>query len=162
MKPKKKLFIKILFTLIFLVGCTPSNNQPDDKQVDSKPPVEAIGKEFKERLFQETDDRGIVKGYKSKDELMTYFLEISDIEVARYYIDNCYTDTDEGLLLIPKGGPILFDPELEYDLNKIDDNNYEVMQHASNMLHGEYSVTTKFQKVENLWIIKEIAVEMME
>lgn len=162
MNQNKKMILLLFSALIFFVGCTSVGNQPDDQPIDTKPPVEAMAKEFRERLFQETDDNGIVKEYESKDELMTYFLEICDIEVAKYYIDNCYMDTDEGLLLIPKGGPILFDPELEYDLNKIDENNYEVIQHAENMLHGKYVVKTGFEKIEDAWIITQIEVEILE
>jgi hypothetical protein len=158
---KKMVWIFIL-SIVLLGGCVTGEEKPSIEEVtpvDEPPPVEGLAEEFKERLFQATDEHGMIEGYSTKEELIAYISQIAAREVARGMVDEYYTEKEEGLYIIPKGGPILLNPEESYDLKEIDEYTYEAIQRSENMLHGEYEVTTVFQKKDEGWIIKDILVE---
>lgn len=144
---KKIITILIMLPLVFSFSITALANN------HGEPPIEDYSLKFQNWIFQETDENKLVVNFNTKQELKVKFSEIMTMDVASYYVDTWYKDTDDGLHLIAKDGPLFLDLESDYTVEMINENYYKVTQHGENKLKGNYTVTIDFEYRDGKWLI---------
>lgn len=130
------------------------NNDSNKKELTKKKAIE-IEDEFMNRLLVDKSDNGKIKDYNNKNELINHLSEITKKDIAKSYINNYYKEKEDGLYIIPKDGPTRIYKDKSYRLEKIDDQNYELIQEAEDQLRGKYKFTVKFTYKDNKWIISD-------
>jgi len=120
-----------------------------------------LEEEFENRLFQETEeDSFVVKNYDSKEELIEYFSEIMDSNLAETYVDDYYEYVDGELALPPRDGPVMIIEDRDYSLEMIHRRAYKLTQETETELHGKYTLRITYHYENGRWIIKDRDVEI--
>ena len=126
----------------------------------NKEDAAALEVDFENRLFQETEeDSWAVKDFDEKEELIEYFSEIMDRELAETYVDDYYEYMDGELTLPPRDGPVLIIEDRDFYLEMINMREYQVIQETETELHGQYTLTITYKYENGDWIMKDRDVE---
>jgi len=116
--------------------------------------VSTLG-EFMEILVQETDEHGIVLRIDNLEDLYQAFDALAAREVVQPYVEYYYTETEEGLYLLPTETPPWFIPENEYDI-KTSGNKVTITQQNTTDLYGTYTIEIEFTFDGSQWKITKI------
>lgn len=159
---RKSIFIAMILTVVLFTGCINSQDNNIEKPVN--PLTEEMAFEIEEEFFQillnqERIEEYEIKNYQNKEDLINAISEVADRGLATEYVDEFYTEEDGKLYVIPRGGPAMLLSESSYDFNKIDDNNYEIIQEEEDMLRGAYKLTVKFTMMDGQWKMSERIIE---
>ncbi|HPT75962.1 MAG TPA: hypothetical protein PLL17_00960 [Defluviitaleaceae bacterium] len=124
-----------------------------EKKKLTREEVIAIEKAFNERIFQleKVEDSNEILNFKSKEELMDYVKEVAGEELATLFIENFYEEIDGKLYVIPKGTPPRLIYDSPFEINKIDDNTYEIVQDEENEMYGPYRLLIEFKYIDGKW-----------
>lgn len=120
----------------------------------SKEEALELENEYIDRVFPKTgDDSQKLVEYDTKEELIDYISEIANPHMAKQIVDNYYNKKEDGLYIIAKDAPTKIYPEKPYELDKIDDEKYNLVQSAEDNLRGKYKFTVEIVRKEDKWII---------
>lgn len=112
-------------------------------------------------IYKELDDLGSqmkFKKYQTISEL--YNKEFSPYmteDVFRNYFTFAYEEKPDGLYVNPTDALIMFYLEVPYDLKKINDETYELLQVMPSGLHSPATLKIIFSKQGNKWIITHMS-----
>lgn len=160
---KKAVFCVIALAVLTTTACNQNvetktknngveiNNQ--EKEL-SKETAFLLEDEFLERLFPERTEEGLVKSFKTKDQLMDQVTKVADREISKRYIDTYYEEINGLLYIRATEGPLTIEKDKPFEFKKISDVEYEIIQDGEDTLRGEYRFTVKFIKRDKDWIIK--------
>ncbi|MCK6258144.1 hypothetical protein LCY76_16325 [Fictibacillus sp. KIGAM418] len=119
----------------------------------SKPDAKLLSQEFIHKLTPEVDDQYKVKGYSSKEELIRNLSHIASKKVASDYVNGMFEEKNGKLYIIPTDLPPWVEKDKPYELKKLSDTSYHLIQKNKSDLYGEYSITLGFEKVNSHWVI---------
>lgn len=105
-----------------------------------KQQIENVMSEFMDQLVQEVDDNYKVIKYNSITELKNSFSHLASPNVVDQFIDYYYYEEDDMLYIVPTETPPWFEPSNDYQLEKLNENHYRVIQTNNSDLHGEYTI----------------------
>ena len=148
----KKVILAIL-VIILLAGCSQQNDQ-EQVNIDEKPNLNQIVENFVMKLFPETDTNLKVLNFNNKQELIDNLSKVADQALAAKFVEQYYSETNNGLYLIPKENIIFIDPTRPYIFEKINNNQYKIIQENESSL-GKYRLDVVLEKKAG-WIIKDI------
>ncbi|MDW7668785.1 MAG: S-layer homology domain-containing protein [Bacillota bacterium] len=121
----------------------------------------ALEAEFENRLFQETEeDSWVVLDFDNREDLVDYFAEIMDRELAESYVDDYYEYVDGELTLPPKDGPVMIIEDRDYELEMIHRRAYKLIQETETELYGHYTITITYHYENERWIIEDRDIEI--
>ncbi|KAB2332996.1 hypothetical protein [Bacillus mesophilum] len=95
---------------------------------------------------------------ETREEYYSYFTHLATLEV----IDQCFSfrleEKDDGLYMLPTNYPFHFSFENPYDIKKINDKKYQILQIQNNVMFSpdDFQLTFTFEKIKNRWIITNI------
>ncbi|RBW69018.1 hypothetical protein [Bacillus taeanensis] len=142
-----------------------SENQDNSEEgIDEKiqePDVEGLAAAFKNYLMQDTDENQKVTNYKNKQELINSFSGVAAPEVAQTYVDDYYEEREDGLYFIAKDAPTWFQENEPYDMEKVNDKHYKVVQESENQITGPYRLIVHFEYQNGAWLITERNIEKL-
>ncbi|KAE9633163.1 MAG: hypothetical protein PWP07_733 [Epulopiscium sp.] len=173
---KNSIFLGILFLIVVFTGCTNKKEPTETPQDVSKASEEvgqeelneltkeqalAIEKEFFNRVLHLEMDENTYEiiDFHSKEDLMNYVSEVADRKLAESFVDSLYEEKNGKLYIIPKGGPAMIAEDFPFELNKLDEHTYELVQEAEDMLLGPYKLTIRFKYLDNTWKMSSRKVE---
>lgn len=155
----------VLLFLALLSGCRANTDNPDNSSSNALPevPVAELITEFEKRLYQETEsDSGRVVNFATKEQWVQHMSEIMDEHLARLYADEYYYEENNGLYLIPQGGPAMLILDQPYETNEISEGKVQVTQTGENVMFGKYALTVTFAWRDDRWIIQAHEFQSME
>ncbi|MBS4538694.1 hypothetical protein GOQ27_09480 [Clostridium sp. D2Q-11] len=123
----------------------------------------SIENEYMDRLFPQREaDSQKVKDFNSKEELINHISQIANRDLVKTYVNNYYKNQEDGLYIIAKGGPTRIYEDKPYELKKVDNEEYHLVQKTEDQLRGKYTFTVKFSYKNNKWIITDRIFEQRE
>ncbi len=99
------------------------------------------------------------KSISTKEELYNVYADIMTEDAARHFFEGYVNESDEGLFLIPKDGHPKFNEDANYDVKKVNDQQYELTSEHQSDLHGKMTMNFMFVKSDGEWKIDEIVIE---
>ncbi|WP_335871628.1 M15 family metallopeptidase [Bacillus sp. 2205SS5-2] len=167
-------------SLLFLGGCTalfgnsstenesgiePTEQEPveeenkeplvkeQEPETPAEPPVNELVTSFYESIIQETDEQYVVKKFSSKTELVQYLVQYAKKGFAQSLVDTYYKEENGKLKLVPQEAIPHIDPTLPFQLNKINETEYQVTQDQQDELFGSYTIEASFEVDGDHWVI---------
>ncbi|MRG87178.1 hypothetical protein GH754_12750 [Salinibacillus xinjiangensis] len=137
-------------------------NQPAQDNTLDKEEAEHLIQSFRDQLIQETDEHLKVKNFNNKEELVNQLTKLADPELAKEYVDLFYKEENGDLYIIPKGGPVLLNKDLPYELAKNEGGLYYITQNNETEAKGKYSLYILFNQSDGKWIIQDIKLDVEE
>ncbi|RKL67348.1 hypothetical protein CR203_08210 [Salipaludibacillus neizhouensis] len=132
----------------------------------SEPNAEEVMAEYKETFLeiqnQAKENEGNLPDFESKQALTSHFKTIMSDDLANWYTDAYFKEEDGNVSLLPQDGPTWLKETEPYELEKVNDEEYHVIQEWDNELLGHrfmiYVLTYNGEK----WIVEEIQSEIVE
>ena len=78
---------------------------------------------------------------------------MADREIASIYIDTYYEERDDLLFVRATEGPLTISKDEPLAIEKLGDDQYQIVQKSENNLRGKYKFTIKFRKRDDNWVI---------
>lgn len=150
MRTKIFIFLLALMTIL-IVSCTGFENGNEFTKEDAI----SIEDDFIARLFPQKTDDGLVEKFETKDDLVKSVSKKSEDYLAKSFVDTYYEESEDGLYIRPMDGPVRILKDEPMKLDKIDKDQYELVQEGNDDLRGRYTFTVRFIKRDKEWIIKE-------
>lgn len=123
----------------------------------------ALETEFRNRLFQETeDDSWVVKDYDTIEGVINHVAEVTSRELAENYVNNYYEYMNGELTLPPKDAPTKIIEARDYHLEVVHPRAYRITQETTTAMVGHYTLTITYHYSNNDWIMEERDVEVHE
>ncbi|MDY0405274.1 hypothetical protein P5G51_007525 [Virgibacillus sp. 179-BFC.A HS] len=112
---------------------------------------------FMNILVQKSDENYRVIGLQSKQALLNKFSDVATAEAARTFVDFFYTEKNDGLYIKPTETPPWFNKGNPYEMEQISPTHYLVKQKNKSSLHGNYSITLDFKRLQDNWKITGVS-----
>jgi len=106
--------------------------------------IVALTNTFMDTLVQETDHNYKVIQFGSNDELINELEKVTTREIAKGFVDYYYTETTEGMYILPTETPPWFLEENDYDMIKVNESTVKVIQDNYTELDGKYRLELEF------------------
>ncbi|WP_102347700.1 hypothetical protein [Bacillus sp. Marseille-P3661] len=169
------LSILLCFTLVSLTACT--NNEPEtkttaqNKQIQAEVNKETVPPEFNKQtalnlmneysslmnsLLKDARDDLKITSYQSKEEITIHLNEIMSKNLASTMTDSFFTEKAEGLYVIPRDAPTFLNESQPFDIEKVTDTHYKIIQEQSNELIGHVTMVYHAILENNNWLISDI------
>ena len=133
--------------------------QTTQEEAVAQPDVEQILSNYKNNFLEVVEnareDRTL-EDFQSKQDVIDHFTEIMSLELAQWYVDMYIREKDGELILESMDGPIWFEKDEPYELLKINENNYKVIQQPNNELLGEAKTVFHLLFDGEKWIVNEL------
>jgi hypothetical protein len=133
-----------------------SLNQPELKASDAEVTfmkLENLFREVSKDIDNDVDFK--FKSFHTKDELYAIHSDIMERNVFEWLYEIRLDEREDGLYAIPMDGPKAFHKETPYTLEKINDQQYQLIQHIESELHGNVTLTILFEHIDGKWKIVE-------
>ncbi|MFC3039374.1 hypothetical protein ACFOGI_03860 [Virgibacillus xinjiangensis] len=111
---------------------------------------------FMDLLVQDIDKQYKVINYRTKEQLLQEFENVTDRQTAKPYVDYYYTEKADGLYLLPTETPRWFSEKNSYDMVQLEDDRVKVIQENDSVLYGNYQIEIEFTLKENEWLITDV------
>ncbi|WP_270179668.1 hypothetical protein [Alkalihalobacillus sp. CinArs1] len=125
------------------------------KEIDEK----KVTNELIERIIQKTDENYRVEKFSSKEEISNHLQGVASEDLANEITDFYYEENDGGLYLKPTELFPWVDYENEYDLKKVNEFEYKLVQTNETDLYGTYTIEIEFEYSNNDWIIQNFTIQ---
>lgn len=120
---------------------------------ETKPNAKQLSKAFMDKLTPEINDQYKVKDYSNKADLIHDLSTVASKEVASDYVNGMFEERSGGLYIIPTELPPWVEADQPYELKRLSETSYHLIQHNKSDLYGEFSITLGFEKVNSHWVI---------
>lgn len=167
---KNILFIGIVIMILMFTGCAnkkaqeekPQDSQNISEDTDKEVATELtkeqaveIEKEFFKRVLdlEMNEDTYEIIDFHNKEDLINYVAEVADKKLAEDFVNSLYEEKNGKLYVIPRGGPAAIVEDAPFELNKLDEYTYELIQEEEDMLRGPYKLTIEYKYLDNTWKI---------
>lgn len=114
--------------------------------------------QFDQFIYQEVNENYQVIHFDSKKELLSAFRDAIKEDFATEMIDYYFTESDQGLYLIPTEGPPEFIPTNDYHMLQLSETDVVIQQNNISTIYGEYKIEVHFT-YDTAWKIAGIQVE---
>lgn len=143
------------------------NTENTEGQTDSvpEPHSENVLEQFEItywEVVESANSDGKVKDFDSKKALTGHFMRIMSPELARWHVETYFKEEDDGLYVIPTDSPTFFTEEKPYEVEKVDQRKYKVIQERQNEMIGHVKMIYILSFKEDKWIVEAIASEDLE
>lgn len=172
---KSRLFrlMAVAAAIVLLLGACSNNDDEEaqkpmpepDEQTEEIPELEAeeaeevlqTYNEAFQNVIENAAEDGEVTAFDSPEELQEEFSTIMSEDLAAKMADAYFEENEEGsIYIVASEEPVWFDEEETYELEKAEDNLYEVEQEQTdNMLSVTYSIFWNEEK----WIVSDVETE---
>ncbi|MDM5200165.1 hypothetical protein QUF79_19315 [Fictibacillus enclensis] len=112
-----------------------------------------LSQEFINKLQTKTDSQYRVKDYSSKSELIKDVRHVASKQMASDYVNGLFEEKKGKLYVVPTDLPPWVEKGQNFELKKLSESSYHLVQHNKSDLYGEYSITLGFEKVNSHWVI---------
>jgi hypothetical protein len=116
-----------------------------------------------EETFMEVIDKGPeLNEYETRDEIIQQFSTIMTKEQAEDLADIYINDKDGKLSVVATEAPIWLKDEQDYNVEKISEGEYHVIQNNSSELRGNLEVTFDLVMEDDSWLVSKTKTEKRE
>lgn len=126
--------------------------------VVEKPDAEKLTQELTDRIVQKTDENYEVKNFSTKDEIQNHLEEVASEELANKITNFYYEERNGSLFLKPTELFPWVNYENAYDLKKVSEFHYKLVQSNQTDLYDNYTIEINFKYVNNSWQIQNFNV----
>lgn len=139
----------------------------DQDEVVQEPNVAQVMEEYKSIFLgvaESADEDGKVKELDSKNELIAHFTSIMSEDLANWFADTYFQEEDGELFIRAMDGPTWLEQDQAYDVEKISEKEYEVIQERENELIGHVNMiyVLAYSETEENWIVQDIQSEDLD
>lgn len=118
-----------------------------------------LTKELTNRVVQKTDNQYKVENFSSKEEMSNHLQGVASEELSNKITDFYYEEKDGALYLKPTELFPWVEYENDYDVKKVNEFEYQLVQSNESDLYGNYTIEINFEYVNNDWIIQNFAIK---
>lgn len=129
--------------------------EPDAEQVMTDYKDTFLG--VQEHANENTD--GQLTDFNSMEELISHFKNIMSDDLANWYAEAYFREEDGSVYLLPQDGPTWLKENEPYDVEKVNDEKYKVIQERNNELIGHRNMIYILSYTGGNWIVEEIQSE---
>ncbi|MCP1160534.1 MULTISPECIES: DUF4367 domain-containing protein [Bacillus] len=94
--------------------------------------------------------------YESMDDLLAEFDGVSERGAAEYHFGYLFEEKNDGLYIVATEGPLMFQPGLPYEVEKVSDEKYKLTQFHESDLHGTKDFVAYLEYKNGSWMITSI------
>ncbi|PLR78255.1 hypothetical protein CU633_06990 [Bacillus sp. V3-13] len=105
---------------------------------------------------QGNDHLAKFKSYSTKQDIYQQFLDYVSFDALEKLFHNTITEKEDGLYLNASHMGFYFESGTPYETKRLNDTQYQVIQHQYSDLHGSVTLTVTFEFINKKWIIKAI------
>uniref|UniRef100_UPI00058DB535 hypothetical protein n=1 Tax=Alkalibacillus haloalkaliphilus TaxID=94136 RepID=UPI00058DB535 len=149
--------LRVEDTSEFSVGSFSPTDTIEDDQIP-EPNIEDIITEFEnayERLVEKDDEQRLVN-FNTVEDIRDDFSNMMSDEIIDYYLDTYVQEEDDGLYIIPTGMEVFIDLEQDYEINKVSDNEYHVIQEVDYEFTDHIELTYIIEYQDENWIVQGV------
>ncbi|MBM4761345.1 hypothetical protein [Bacillus sp. B15-48] len=178
-----KRFLLILMGIGMLLGLSacnennaepPQNGTPNEEEPVNPPTqdegiptlTEDMARErltgFKQdflSLANEQNEQQEISSVQTKTEVKQYFRENLTVDYASRYTESNFTESEDGVYLIPRGGPVWLEEEEPFELEQITETEVKLIQEQKNALFGYVTLECSFQFQDGKWLLDNVEME---
>ncbi|MBM7604200.1 hypothetical protein JOC75_002173 [Metabacillus crassostreae] len=147
--------------------------EPDDEQLQddnensekSEFNAEEIMNEYKTAflsLVQETENDGKLTSIQTQEQLMSYLQQNMSKDLASSYANTYFRVESDGVYMKAMDSPTWLDPSQTFEVEKLNEKEYKVIQERNNELLGHVNVTYKIIFSNTRWIVDDIQTKKVE
>ncbi|WP_377888081.1 hypothetical protein [Alkalihalobacillus sp. R86527] len=118
-----------------------------------------VTKELTNRIVQKTNDDYKVENFSSKEEISNHLQGVASKELSNKITDFYYEEKNGALYLKPTELFPWVDYENDYDIKKLNEFQYQLVQSNQSDLYGNYTIEINFQYVNNDWVIQNFTIK---
>ncbi len=164
MRVQKKLIIFVLLILVptLVVACDfGAEPEPENDEMlgISEPDAEKVLAAYRsvfEELVEQTGDQGHLAMYNSSEEVEAHFQQAMSPQLAEWFVETYIMETEEGVFLLPMDGPIWLDKERPYEVLKITDTEYQVVQEWDTDYLGHVNIIFVLIHDDEKWVVHDL------
>lgn len=113
-------------------------------------------------IVEKTDENGKVTDYDSKEELISHFTTIMSMDLAEWFAETYFREENDQLFLKAMDAPTWFVNDKPYTLEKINEQEYNVIQERNNELLGHVNMIYKLSYQGKKWIVSDIDLDRLD
>lgn len=139
----------------------------DDTETVEEPDAEEVMTEYKrtflgvlEHAKENTDLK--LTDFVTKEDLISHFKTIMSDDLAKWYAEAYFREEDGSLYFLAQDGPTWLKENEPYDVEKVNDEEYKVIQERDNEMIGHIKMIYILAYNGENWIVDEIQSEEIE
>ncbi|KAB8130507.1 hypothetical protein F9U64_14275 [Gracilibacillus oryzae] len=135
------------------------NKQNEEDIALSKSDAEDILLEYENsfmKIVNSSANDGKVKKYQSKDELISHFQTIMSDSLAKERVHTYFKEENNALYIKAMEAPVWLMPDQPYTLEKVNDQEYHVIQERESALLGHVNITFTLTRMDHNWIVENV------
>ncbi|WP_377890697.1 LPXTG cell wall anchor domain-containing protein [Alkalihalobacillus sp. R86527] len=147
-----RMLAALLVTALFFTGF----QNPALAEDHGKPPVEELEEQFSNLFNVETEENNYVKDYDTLAEMRKVFENIMTPDLAKKTVETFFKEVDGRLMFLPQDSEAKLLSDVDYELRKIDDNHYKLLQTAELEIYGgTYRLEIDYIYESGKWIFAD-------
>lgn len=137
-------------------------SQEEDRKRFDKGRAEVVLEDYAKafnKVINYTTEDGQLKEYQTKPELKDHFRHFMSETQATQMIDTYFEMRDGKLHVKSMDGPTFLQTDQPYELNKVSEDKYQVVQERDNQLIGHVNMIYTLVHEDGIWIVKDVSRE---
>ncbi|WP_226670056.1 hypothetical protein [Metabacillus litoralis] len=113
-------------------------------------------------LAQEAENDGELTSIETKEQLMSHLNQTMSQKLAKTYADTYFNVESNGVYIKAMDSPTWLEPNKSFEIKKINDNEYEVIQERNNELLGHVNISYRIVFNGQNWVVDGIQTKKVE